>query len=200
MSGLKKGKSFKRNGPAKPHKPVDPAFYERGLHLFCDGACEPNPGRGGWGFVVYLDGEEVHSCSGGDDDTTNNVMELTGALRAVQWLIHNRSAETHNQMEMKAHLHCDSQYVVKGCNDWRHGWKKNGWKRGKGGELKNAALWRALDEALTACPITLQWVKGHSGVKGNERADQLSMEAIPPVELPASDDYLTAQYRALMSH
>ncbi|MCD1266862.1 RNase H family protein [Shinella sumterensis] len=99
----------------------------------------------------------------------------------------------------KVHLHSDSLYVVKGCNEWRRRWRKNGWKRGEG-ELKNADLWRTLDEALTDYPITLQWVKGHSGVRGNERADELSMLAIPALDPAETDDYLIAQYRALMSH
>jgi ribonuclease HI len=187
-----KARRYKTKWPRTPPKTVDPATYETGLHVFCDGACDPNPGRGGWGFVVYLDGQEIHTSSGGVEEATNNVMEMTGALRAVEWL-------AANYPRRKVNLHSDSLYVVKGCNEWRLRWRKNGWKRGEG-ELKNADLWRTLDEALTAYPITLQWVKGHSGVRGNERADELSMLAIPALDPAKTDDYLTAQYRALMSH
>ncbi len=140
-----------------------------GLIIYCDGACEPNPGAGGWGFVVYRDGVEIHADCGGSDPTTNNIMELTGALMALRWLA-TRAADAG-----AARLFCDSMYVVNGCNDWRHGWKKKGWRRGVEKELANADLWKELDEVLTLVPITLEWVKGHAGIIGNERADELSL-------------------------
>jgi ribonuclease HI len=142
-----------------------------GLVLYADGACEPNPGAGGWGFVVYENGVEVHFDCGGADPTTNNVMELTGALRALEWI-----AEHHGEKQDGVRLFCDSMYVVDGCNDWRHGWKKKGWRRGVEKELANADLWKELDAALTAVPIKLEWCKGHVGIIGNERADELSLE------------------------
>lgn len=140
-----------------------------GLVIYCDGACEPNPGLGGWGFAVYRDGREIHAVHGGAPDTTNNIMELTGALMALRWIANYGSP--HGGANYR--LLCDSQYVVKGCNDWRHGWKAKGWKRGKQ-PLANADLWRQLDEALRLVPITLEWVKGHAGNPGNERADELA--------------------------
>jgi len=140
-----------------------------GIVIYCDGACEPNPGIGGWGFVVYRDGVEIHSDCGGSDPTTNNIMELTGALMALRWI------ETRATDAGAARLFCDSMYVVNGCNDWRHGWKKKGWRRGVEKELANADLWKELDEALTLVPLTLEWVKGHAGIIGNERADELSL-------------------------
>lgn len=144
---------------------------EAGLVVYCDGACEPNPGVGGWGFVVYRDGVEIHSDCGGANPATNNTMEMTGALMALRWM-HERWEWTETPR-----LLCDSQYVVKGCNEWRHNWKARGWKRkGKNPEIANLDLWKELDEVLKLVPIKLEWVKGHVGIVGNERADELSLE------------------------
>lgn len=140
--------------------------HNRGLVVFCDGGCEPNPGAGGWGFVAYKDGVEFYSSYGGRPDTTNNVMELCGALMALEWLM----GIAH---DVRARLLCDSQYVVKGANEWRHNWKRNGWARGKA-KLANADLWQEIDAVLTTFPITLEWVRGHAGIRGNERADELA--------------------------
>ncbi|BCG88489.1 hypothetical protein MesoLj113c_45990 [Mesorhizobium sp. 113-3-9] len=142
--------------------------HDDGLLVYADGACEPNPGAGGWAFVVYRDGLEVYSECGGDPDATNNTMEMTAALQALRWIAENISGEP-------VRLLTDSMYVVNGCNDWRHGWKRKGWKRGAVKALANADLWQALDAALIARPIKLEWVKGHCGIIGNERADELSL-------------------------
>jgi ribonuclease HI len=176
-----------------------------GVHIFCDGACEPNPGSGGWGVVVYRDGRELAALSGGLGETTNNVMELTGMLQAIQWLI------DHFMKDQPATIWCDSQYVVKGCNEWRHNWKRNGWSKRKPnspkhaeGEIKNLDLWKAIDEALNKCSaLTVAWVKGHVGIEGNERADELSLlgrrDAMDAARLAGSiDDYLDAEYRQIM--
>jgi len=145
--------------------------YERGVPLglviYADGACHPNPGIGGWGFVVYRDGTEIHSECGGNLEATNQTMELTAALMALRWFANRGFVEP-------VRLLSDSQYTVKGCNDWRHGWKRRGWRRGPEKELANAELWRKLDEALNCVPIQLEWVRGHVGIIGNERADELS--------------------------
>ncbi|NDV88782.1 hypothetical protein GTW51_18975 [Aurantimonas aggregata] len=153
----------------KPPRPVATSAtdFDTGLVVFCDGGCEPNPGFGGWSFVVYRDDVEIHAQHGGAAGTTNNVMEITAALMALRWFVERRIVEP-------ARLICDSQYVVKGCNDWRHGWKKKGWRRGVEKELANVDLWRELDVALTLVPITLEWVRGHNGTAGNERADELA--------------------------
>lgn len=140
-----------------------------GLVIYADGACEPNPGAGGWGFVVYLDGKEVHAECGGKARTTNNEMEMTAALRALQWI----AAEAYDR---RPRLFCDSMYVVNGCNDWRHGWARKGWRRGQNAPLANVDLWREIDGYLRARPLTLEWCKGHAGIPGNERADRLSNE------------------------
>jgi ribonuclease HI len=137
------------------------------LRVYTDGGCQPNPGRGGWAFVVMQDGEEVHSDCGGEPVTTNQRMELTAALMALRWLASNA--------EPGARLFSDSMYTVKGCNHWRHGWRRKGWRRGRVAELANADLWRDLDEALSAYPLTLEWVRGHNGNAGNVRADALAL-------------------------
>lgn len=103
---------------------------------------------------MYRDGIEIHSEHGGDLQATNNTMELTAALMALRWFADRAVIEP-------VRLLCDSQYVVRGCNEWRHGWKRKGWRRGVEKELANADLWRDLDEALTLVPISLEWVKGH---------------------------------------
>ena len=154
------GKVSKPNGAAPTKLPT------AGLVLFSDGGCDPNPGAGGWGMAVYRDGVEVHSDCGGMLESTNNIMELTGMLNAIQWAV---------AQSEPVHILCDSQYVVNGCNDWRHGWKKKGWKRGETKELANADLWQQIDAVLDGKDhITIAWVKGHSGIEGNERADELA--------------------------
>jgi ribonuclease HI len=174
----------KRGKPSRPksRRPVigSATGFDAGLVIFCDGACEPNPGAGGWAFVVYRDGVEIHSEHGGDLHATNNTMELTGALMALRWFADRAVVEP-------VRLLCDSQYVVKGCNDWRHGWKRKGWRRGVEKELANAYLWRDLDEALTLVPITLEWAKGHIGTLGNERADELAALGRETLLVPVAD-------------
>lgn len=168
-----------------------PTDWNKDLVIFCDGACEPNPGIGGWAFVVYRDGVEVHSEHGGSVAATNNTMEMTAALMALRWFAERGVIEP-------VRLLCDSQYVVKGCNEWRHGWKRKGWRRGVEKELANADLWRELDEALTLVPIKLEWVKGHVGIVGNERADELSLigrEAALAAEADDCGDLVADQLR-----
>ena len=145
-----------------------------GVHIFCDGACEPNPGAGGWGVVVYRDGVEVDHAFGGGPHETNNTMELSALINAIA------VAKT---LDGPVTIWSDSQYTVKGVNEWMLGWKHNGWSR-KGpnatkpetGAVKNLTLWKLIDEemAVGADHITINWVKGHIGVIGNERADELS--------------------------
>lgn len=150
-----------------------------GLVVYCDGCCHPNPGIGGWGFVVYRDGVEIHSEHGGEMIATNQTMELTAAIMALRWIdVWAASGSLVHPVDVR--LLSDSMYVVKGCNDWRHGWKANGWKRGgpkakpENAAVANLALWQELDGILTDLLIQLEWVKGHAGIVGNERADELS--------------------------
>lgn len=162
----------------RPHHVAVQCDFSRGVHIFADGACEPNPGAGGWGVVVYRDGVEVFSQSGGNPETTNNQMELTALLVAIERgiVLRNDTAIT---------IWSDSQYCVNGVNDWLAGWKRNGWNRKKpnspnrsAGEIKNLELWQAIDAALEDIPkfggFSIRWVKGHDGVTGNERADELA--------------------------
>lgn len=163
-----KAKRGKASQPKLPRSVTTSATdFDTGLVIFCDGGCEPNPGVGGWGFVVYRDGVEIHAQHGGEAKATNNKMELTGALMALQWFAERGLVEP-------VRLLCDSTYVVDGANDWRHGWKKKGWRLGVKKELANADLWRELDVALSLVPIKLEWVRGHVGTAGNERADELA--------------------------
>lgn len=169
-------KSFPNRGKSARCANIDRAVPP-GLAIYTDGACEPNPGAGGWGYVAYRDGVEIHADCGGSNPTTNNIMELTGALMALQWI-----AEHLVEKQDGVRLFCDSQYVVSGANSWRHGWKRNGWQRGgpkakpENRTIANLELWKELDAALTAVPIQLEWCKGHAGIVGNERADELSLE------------------------
>jgi ribonuclease HI len=138
------------------------------IHIYTDGACEPNPGAGGWSFVVYDgNGFEVNNRNGGDIHTTNNIMEMTGVLAALEY------AKLSGLKVSETAIYSDSQYCVKGCNEWRHSWKRKGWEVGKP-KLANAGLWRAIDAAHIEFPCKVIWVRGHSGVAGNERADRLA--------------------------
>lgn len=175
----KKTRQRSKEKPKKPMRREDlrtgPIDGRPGLVIFTDGACEPNPGKGGWAFVVYRDGAEVYYDCGGDIKSTNNIMEMTGVLRALEWLL----ASPDRQF---AKVCSDSQYVVKGCNEWRFGWKSRGWRRVVNNRtremepIKNADLWKDLDAALATAPAKVEWVKGHAGILGNERADELSQE------------------------
>ena len=167
QKGSRPAKSAKQKSIKREHRWQGPIDRKSGLVIYTDGACEPNPGRGGWAFVVYRDGMEIHFECGGDIRSTNNVMEMTAVIKALEWLLRDGSG-------VRGRVLSDSQYVVKGCNEWRHGWRKRGWKRSGGESIKNYDLWKRLDGLLMLVPIKLEWVKGHAGILGNERADELS--------------------------
>lgn len=131
--------------------------------LYTDGACKGNPGPGGWGALLSY-GERTRELFGGEAATTNNRMELMAAIEGLRAL--NRRCQVD--------LYTDSQYVRKGITEWMAGWKKNGWKTAARKPVKNEDLWRALDEQVARHDIRWHWVKGHSGVPGNERADALA--------------------------
>lgn len=133
--------------------------------IYTDGACDPNPGRGGWAVVIQQDGK-TRTLSGGEKLTTNNRMELTAAIMALESI----------QADADVVLHSDSEYVKKGITEWMPTWKKRGWKR-KGGELLNLDLWQELDRLNTTRKVSWQWVKGHAGHPMNELADQLASKA-----------------------
>lgn len=133
------------------------------VEIFTDGACRGNPGPGGWGAWLKWGDIERELC-GGERDTTNNRMELTAVIQALNAL----------KRPVTARVHTDSTYVQQGITKWIHGWRKNGWKTSAKQPVKNADLWRALDAATAPHTLEWRWVKGHAGHEGNERADQLA--------------------------
>lgn len=133
------------------------------VEIYTDGACRGNPGPGGWG-VVLVSGKHRREMFGGEAETTNNRMELTAVIQALQAL----------KRPCRVMLHTDSQYVKKGITEWIHSWKAKGWKTAAKQPVKNTDLWQALDAAQMQHEITWRWVKGHAGHPGNERADELA--------------------------
>lgn len=135
--------------------------------VYTDGACMPNPGPGGWAAVLHFkDQEKV--LTGSDPDTTNNRMELTAAVRALQAL----------SRPCRVVLYTDSEYLKRGVTEWMPAWRQRGWRR-KGGTLANVDLWQELDGAIQTHKISWRWVRGHAGHQENERVDQLARGAIP---------------------
>lgn len=137
------------------------------VEIYTDGACKGNPGPGGWGVWLRYGDHEKELC-GGEPGTTNNRMELTAVIRALEAL----SRPCH------VRLHTDSQYVQKGISEWIHGWKKRGWLTAEKKPVKNDDLWKRLDELAAHHHVEWLWVKGHAGHEGNERADQLANRGI----------------------
>ena len=131
--------------------------------IYTDGACRGNPGVGGWGVILSYKGKVKELC-GGDKDTTNNRMELMAAIQALEALTKPCAVK----------LYSDSSYVLKGITEWMPNWKKRGWKTASKQPVKNVDLWQRLDTAITQHDIEWKWVKGHSGDKGNDRADTLA--------------------------
>ena len=136
------------------------------VEIFTDGACKGNPGPGGWGAILRM-GKHEKELSGSDPATTNNRMELTAAIRALQALIE----------PCRVTLHSDSKYVLDGITRWVHGWQKNGWKTAGKKPVQNAELWHDLIEAAGRHRVEWVWVKGHDGHRENERADALACAA-----------------------
>ena len=137
------------------------------VEIFTDGACRRNPGPGGWG-VVLIAGQHRKTLCGGESATTNNRMELTAAIEALNALNGSR----------KVLLHTDSRYVMNGIRDWLPNWKKRGWKTSSKKPVKNQDLWQALDAAVGQHEVEWNWVRGHTGVVGNEEADALANRGI----------------------
>lgn len=140
------------------------------VKIYTDGACKGNPGPGGWGALLIYQGKEKELW-GGEFETTNNRMELMAAIRGLAAL--NRACEVC--------LITDSQYVKKGITEWLVNWKKKNWKTAANKPVKNADLWKALDEQVVKHEVTWQWVKGHAGDEGNERADQLANQGVQDI-------------------
>jgi ribonuclease HI len=138
------------------------------VEIHTDGACRGNPGPGGWGALLEFDGQEKE-LFGGEAATTNNRMELTAVIRALEAL----------SRPSRVILYTDSQYVQKGIQQWIHSWKRNGWKTADKKAVKNKELWLELDELRRRHDIEWHWVKGHAGHAKNERADELANRGIP---------------------
>ena len=137
--------------------------------IHTDGACSGNPGPGGWGAILAF-GDHVKEMKGGEPHTTNNRMELMGAISALEAL----------KRPCLVDLHTDSQYMRDGIMKWIHGWKRNGWRTSAKQPVKNAELWQRLDAARNRHEVDWRWVKGHAGHVENERADELAREGMAP--------------------
>ena len=133
------------------------------IDIYTDGACKGNPGIGGWGAWLKS-GEHSKEIFGGEPLTTNNRMELTAVIRALEAL----------KRPSTVRLHTDSKYVQQGISSWIHQWKKRGWKTADKKPVKNEDLWRLLDEVAARHQIEWIWVRGHAGHDGNEKADELA--------------------------
>jgi ribonuclease HI len=135
--------------------------------VYTDGACKGNPGPGGWGALL-MSGTHRKELHGGEPLTTNNRMELTATIEALAAL----------RRSCRVHLYTDSQYVRLGITEWLPQWKRRGWKTADRKPVKNADLWVALEQQIERHEVHWHWVKGHSGVPGNERADELANRGI----------------------
>ncbi|MFN7290922.1 MAG: ribonuclease HI [Pirellula sp.] len=143
----------------------------RHVHLFTDGACSGNPGKGGWGYVLRdLQSQKEKEGSGAERETTNNRMELKAVIEGLKAL----------SRPCRVSLYSDSNYVLNGLKEWMPNWKKNNWRRKSGSrweEVKNAELWKELDSLQSIHKISFHHIKGHSGHPENERCDQLAVSA-----------------------
>ena len=135
--------------------------------IYTDGACSGNPGPGGWGALLQF-GEHERELKGGERNTTNNRMELTAAIAALETL----------KRTCKIHLHTDSTYLRDGMTCWIHNWKRNGWRTTANKPVKNLDLWQRLDKAIQRHDIEWHWIKGHAGDPGNEAADALARQGL----------------------
>ncbi len=140
------------------------------VKIYTDGACKGNPGVGGWGALLEINGTEKE-LFGGERLTTNNRMEMLAVIRALEALTRRCTVQ----------LHTDSKYVQQGISEWIHGWKKNGWRTSAKKPVKNDDLWKALDALAQQHDIQWLWVKGHAGHHGNERADELANRGVESV-------------------
>jgi ribonuclease HI len=137
--------------------------------IYTDGACSGNPGPGGWGAVL-ISGPHRKEIRGGEADTTNNRMELTAAIAALDAL----------KRPSRVDVHSDSEYLRNGISVWIDGWKRNGWRTSAKQPVKNAELWLKLDAARQRHEVRWHWVRGHAGHRENERADELARQGMRP--------------------
>jgi ribonuclease HI len=137
------------------------------VEVYADGACKGNPGPGGWG-VLMIAGSRERELHGGEPATTNNRMELTAVIRALESL----------PQGSRVRLYTDSQYVQKGMTEWLSSWKRRGWRTADKKPVKNEDLWQRLDELARNHRVEWHWVRGHAGHPGNERADELANRGV----------------------
>lgn len=137
------------------------------VRIYADGACKGNPGPGGWGAILRAEGREKE-IFGGEPQTTNNRMELTAVIRALETLKRPSAVE----------VYTDSQYVQKGIGEWLHAWKRRGWRTADKKPVKNVDLWQKLEHLAGKHRVTWHWVKGHAGHPENERADELANRGV----------------------
>lgn len=135
--------------------------------IYTDGSCDPNPGPGGWGAIVFIDGEET-SLSGSETFTTNNRMEMLAAIRALQHL---------GETPHKILLYTDSKYLRNGAKDWTKLWSKNKWRKSDGKKVANTDLWKEIVRLNELHDIDWQWIPSHSRITNNQRADMLATQA-----------------------
>jgi ribonuclease HI len=144
---------------------------EEAVEVYADGACRGNPGPGGWGVLLRL-GARERELYGGEPATTNNRMELTAVIRALESL----------RRRCAVRVYTDSQYVQKGISEWIRNWKRRGWRTAGRTPVKNVDLWQRLDALAQGHEIEWHWVRGHAGHEGNERADALANRAIDEMQ------------------
>ncbi len=138
------------------------------IYIYTDGACSGNPGIGGWGAVIIEKNKDTKFLNGGENNTTNNRMELLAAINAIVYF--------ENKQELK--IFTDSKYLKNGIETWINSWKKNGWKTSNKKPVKNKDLWLKLDEEINKHKVTWEWVKGHADNEFNEKADFLARKFI----------------------
>ena len=137
------------------------------IKIYTDGACKGNPGVGGWGAIIMQDEKKIE-LFGGENETTNNRMELMAVIMALK--------EISSNLELT--IYTDSTYVQKGISEWIKNWKVNNWRSSSKKPVKNKDLWIELDEAVGSRKINWEWVKGHAGNEGNEKADELANQGV----------------------
>ena len=155
---------------------ASPAAAGQRVIIHTDGACSGNPGPGGWGVILQW-GDHRKELKGGEPNTTNNRMELTAAIMALEGLKRPCTVE----------LHTDSEYLRQGITTWIQKWKRNGWRTADRKPVKNVDLWQRLEAALSQHKVRWHWVRGHAGHDLNERADQLARAAIAEIRAAARE-------------
>lgn len=147
------------------------------ISIYCDGACSGNPGPGGWGSIVIESNQHVIELGDGDRATTNNRMEMSAVLAALGYCVENYKKDE----LAKIQIFTDSVYVIRGMTQWIFGWKKRGWKNAENQDVSNQDIWEELDLVVQAvksklnCELEWNFVKGHSGIAGNERCDEIAV-------------------------